>query len=64
VVLGGSLIAGGRSNVPGVWAAALLLTLLITLVNVAHLGAGMQDVVEGAIIVAVLSIGGSGRRRS
>jgi ribose transport system permease protein len=61
VVLGGSLIAGGRSNVPGVWAGALLLTLLITLVNVANLGAGLEDIVEGALIVAVLVVGGTRR---
>jgi ribose transport system permease protein len=61
VVLGGSLIAGGRSNVPGVWAGALLLTLLIILVDVANLGAGLEDIVEGALIVAVLVASG-GRR--
>jgi len=63
VVLGGSLIAGGLSNVPGIWAAALLLTLLITLVNVAHLGAGAQDVVQGVLIVLVLTVGGTKRQK-
>lgn len=61
VVLGGSLIAGGRSNVAGVWAGALLLTLLVTLVNVANVGAGLEDLVQGALIVAVLVVGGGGR---
>ena len=61
VVLGGTLIIGGLSNVPGIWAAALLLTLLITLVNVAHLGAGMQDIVQGVLIVLVLAVGGTKR---
>lgn len=56
VVLGGSLIAGGRANVGGVWAGAVLLTLLGTFVNVTHLDAGLQDVVEGALIVVVLAI--------
>jgi ribose transport system permease protein len=55
VVLGGCLITGGRSNTPGVWAAAVLLSLVVTLVEVAHLAAGFQDVVEGLIIVAVLA---------
>lgn len=63
VVLGGSLIAGGLSNVPGIWAAALLLTLLITLVNVAHLGAGAQDIVQGVLIVLVLTVGGTKRQK-
>jgi len=57
VVLGGTLIAGGRGNVPGIWAAALLLTLLITLVDVAHLSSGMEDIVEGALIIGVLVVG-------
>lgn len=56
VVLGGSLIAGGRGYVGGVWAGAALLSLLTTFVNVTHLNAGLQDVVEGALIVVVLAI--------
>lgn len=64
VVLGGSLIVGGLSNVPGIWAATLLLTLLITLVNVAHLGAGMQDISQGVLIVLVLTVGGTRKQRA
>lgn len=56
VVLGGSLIAGGSSNVPGIWAAALLLTFLITLVDVTHAGPGVQPIVVGGVIVLVLAI--------
>lgn len=56
VVLGGSAIGGGRSNVPGVWFAALLLTLLSTLVAVMGAGAGVQHIVEGLVIVGVLAI--------
>jgi ribose transport system permease protein len=55
VVLGGSLIAGGRALVGGVWAGAALLTLLGTFVNVTHLNAGLQDVIEGLLIVIVLA---------
>lgn len=62
VVLGGSVIAGGYANAAGVWAGALLLTLLTTTVNVAKLGAGPQDIVEGAIIVVVLAVTGAGFR--
>jgi ribose/xylose/arabinose/galactoside ABC-type transport system permease subunit len=63
VVLGGCRIVDRLSNVPGIWAAALLLTLLITLVNVAHLGAGAQDVVQGVLIVLVLTVGGTKRQK-
>jgi ribose transport system permease protein len=62
VVLGGSLIVGGRSTVPGVWAASVLLTLLITLVNVAKISGGMQYIVEGALIILALSFTSTPRR--
>jgi ribose transport system permease protein len=62
VVLGGSLIVGGRSTVPGVWAAAVLLTLLITLVNVAKISGGMQYIVEGALIILALSFTSAPKR--
>jgi ribose transport system permease protein len=55
VVLGGSAIAGGRSNVAGVWWAALLLTLLATLVSLTAAGPGVQHIAEGAVIVGVLA---------
>lgn len=64
VVLGGSLIAGGLSNVPGIWGAALFLTLVVTLLNVLHLSAAWQDIIEGLLIIAVLTIGGESARRA
>ncbi|MGO1768615.1 MAG: ABC transporter permease [Microbacterium sp.] len=66
VVLGGSLIAGGRGVVPGLWAAAVLLTLLTTLSNITRLSAGFQLIIQGALIVLVLALAsssGSTRRR-
>jgi len=62
VVLGGSLIEGGRSFVTGVWGAALLLTLLLTLLTVLNIPVATQNVIKGLLIVAVLSLAG-GRRR-
>jgi ribose transport system permease protein len=56
VVLGGSLIVGGRGVVPGVWAGAMLLTLLVTLVNVAQISSAVQKIVEGMLIVVVLAL--------
>lgn len=55
VVLGGSLIAGGRSTATGVFGGAVLLTFLVTLMGVSGLSAGLQDVLEGLIIVLVIS---------
>lgn len=63
VVLGGSLITGGRSNVVGVWGAAIFLNLMITLFYVLHLSIAFQDVVEGLLIIGVLAAG-SGTRRA
>lgn len=56
VVLGGSLIAGGRSTAVGVFGGAVLLTFLVALMGVSGLTAGPQDVLEGLIIVLVISI--------
>lgn len=56
VVLGGSLIAGGRGVVSGLWAGAVLLTLLTTLANITRLSGGWQFVIQGALIVIVLAL--------
>ncbi len=56
VVLGGSLIAGGRGIVSGLWAGAVLLTLLTTLGNITRLSSGWQFVIQGALIVVVLAL--------
>lgn len=56
VVLGGSLIAGGRGIVSGLWAGAVLLTLLTTLANITRLSGGWQFIIQGALIVLVLAL--------
>lgn len=56
VVLGGSLIAGGRGVVSGLWAGAVLLTLLTTLGNITRLSGGWQFIIQGALIVVVLAL--------
>ena len=58
VVLGGSLISGGRSNVVGVWGGALFLLLLVTLLNVMNIADATQDIVKGALIILVLALMG------
>ncbi|MGH3321000.1 MAG: ABC transporter permease [Streptosporangiaceae bacterium] len=62
VVLGGTSIAGGRASVTGLWTAAIFLTLLTNLLNVARLGADWQDIVEGLVILVVLAAFGTRRR--
>ena len=56
VVLGGSLIAGGRSTSIGVFGGAMLLTFLLTLMGVSNLSVGLRDVLEGLVIVIVLVV--------
>jgi ribose transport system permease protein len=63
VVIGGTLIAGGRSFVAGVWGGALFLILLVTLLNVLHINAAVQDIVKGILIICVLALAGAGASR-
>ena len=62
VVIGGTSVAGGFANVPGLWGAALFLFLLVAMLNTFGLGAGIRLVLTGLIIIAVIVVA-SGRRR-
>jgi ribose transport system permease protein len=61
VVIGGSSVAGGASNVPGIWGAALFMYLLVTMLNTFGVGAGIRLVATGLIIIAVITIAGGKR---
>ncbi len=61
VVIGGSSVAGGNSNVPGLWGAALFLFLVVTMLNTYGFGAGVRYLATGLIIIAVI-VAASGRR--
>ena len=58
VVIGGTSVAGGQSNVSGLWGAALFLFLLVTMLNTFGVGAGIRLVLTGVIIVAVITLAG------
>lgn len=58
VVVGGSAVAGGSSNVSGIWGAALFLTLLVTMLNTFGVGAGVRQLLTGLIIIAVITLAG------
>jgi ribose transport system permease protein len=65
VVLGGSLIAGGRSTAVGTIGGALFLTLALTLMQSSKLDIGIQNVGEGLLLICVLLVaGGNGSRSS
>ncbi len=58
VVIGGTSVAGGKANVPGIWGAALFLVLLLTMLNTFGVSAGVRLVVTGLIIVGVITAAG------
>jgi ribose transport system permease protein len=59
VVLGGTSVAGGRANVPGLWGGALFLFMVSTLLNTAGFGSGLRDVFTGLIILVAVTIAGT-----
>lgn len=61
VVIGGTSVAGGKANVPGLWGAALFLVLLLTMLNTFGVSAGVRMLVTGLVIVGVIAAAG-GRR--
>ena len=61
VVIGGTSVAGGFANLPGLWGAAMLLFLLVTMLNTYGFGAGIRLVLTGVIIITVITIA-SGHR--
>jgi ribose transport system permease protein len=58
VVIGGTSVAGGKANVPGIWGAALFLVLLLTMLNTFGVSAGLRLVLTGLIIVGVITAAG------
>jgi ribose transport system permease protein len=62
VVIGGTSVAGGDGNVPGLWGAALFLFLLSAMLNtfsdtIAALGLGsegVKQILTGAIVILVI----------
>ena len=62
VVIGGTSVAGGRANVPGVWGAALFLFLVESMLNTYQFG-GLRYLATGLIIIAVIVLAGGIRAR-
>jgi ribose transport system permease protein len=61
VVIGGTSVAGGKANVPGIWGAALFLVLLLTMLNTFGVSAGVRLLLTGLIIVGVITAAGGQR---
>jgi ribose transport system permease protein len=60
VVVGGTLIAGGSATALGTFFGSILLVLIVTTMQVSGWSSGMQEVVQGAMIIAILAAAGSG----
>jgi len=58
VVIGGTSVAGGKANVPGIWGASLFLVLLLTMLNTFGVSPGLRLDLTGLIIVAVITAAG------
>ena len=59
IVVGGTLMSGGRANAVGTLVGSLFLYLIISCMQLIGMDAGMQNVVKGALIIVVLLIGSS-----
>ncbi len=54
VVIGGTAVAGGSANVPGIWGASLFLFLVVSMLNTYGASAGVRMLLTGAIIIGVI----------
>ena len=62
VVIGGTAVAGGFANVPGIWGASLFLFLVVSMLNTYGASAGIRLLLTGAIIIAVIVAASRGPR--
>ena len=60
VVVGGTLIAAGSATELETFFGSLLLVLIVTTMQVSGWPPGMQEVVQGAMIIAILAVAGNG----
>ena len=63
VVIGGTSVAGGRANVPGIWGAALFMYLLVTMLNTFGASAGIRLILTGVMIIGVIVAAGGEEQR-
>ncbi|MCB5204899.1 ABC transporter permease [Neorhizobium sp. T786] len=58
VVIGGTAVAGGNSNIPGIWGASLFMFLVVSMLNTYGFGAGTRLILTGVIIIVVILAAG------
>lgn len=62
VIIGGTLISGGRALPAGVWGGALFFVLLDSLLNLVGWSLAGQNILKGVLILAVLVLAGGSLR--
>ena len=60
VIIGGTAVAGGNSNVPGIWGASIFMFLVVSMFNTYGFQAGVRLISTGLIIIGVILLA-SGR---
>ncbi len=60
-VIGGSSIAGGNSNVPGILGASLLLLLILYLLDILGFTVGLRYILTGVVILGIIFASGQTR---
>jgi ribose transport system permease protein len=60
VIIGGTAVAGGDSNVPGIWGASIFMFLVVSMFNTYGFQAGTRLVATGLIIIGIILLA-SGR---
>ncbi|WP_423066939.1 ABC transporter permease [Devosia sp. CN2-171] len=64
VILGGTAVAGGFANVPGIWGSSLFLFLVVSMLNTYGASAGVRLLLTGVVIIAVIVAASSNRNAS
>jgi ribose transport system permease protein len=54
VVVGGNPVTGGKCSVAATMLGALVMTLLVTVLEITQLGIGVQDVLEGLSVIVIV----------
>ena len=62
VVVGGTLMSGGRAKVVGTLAGCLFLSLIVTSMQIMGFGSGAQNIAKGAMIIIVFILGVGSRK--
>jgi ribose transport system permease protein len=64
VVVGGNPVSGGKSSVTATMFGALVMTLLLTVLELSGLSAGYQDIIDGAAVIAIVCAAQVGRTQA